>query len=76
MRLIPVDSNVSIPTCLRCSDCGEWRNSGELYADLDGAPFQAYYCRTDLRKLGGIVVKACANKLIEEGAQVIEREAI
>ena len=76
MRLIPVDTEVSIPTKLRCSVCGAWRNSGELYADLDGTPFQAYYCRTDRKVLGGEVVKACANQFIESGARVITREVL
>jgi len=73
MRLIPVDTETSIPANLRCLDCGARRNSGELYADLDGKPFEAYYCRTDRRVLGGTVVKACANKHIDNGAEVLSR---
>lgn len=74
MRLIPVDTETSISTNLRCAICGEWRNSGELYADLDGTPFQAYYCRIPRHVLGRGEVKACANALIAEGARVLERE--
>jgi hypothetical protein len=70
MRLIPVDTEASIPTNLRCSVCGLWRNSGELYADLDGTPFQAYYCRTDRKVLGGEV------ELLGHIAHEIEQQAL
>lgn len=73
MRLIPVDTETSIPTMLMCADCHAWRNSGELYADLDGTPFQAYYCRTDQHRLGGLIIEACANKHINVGAEVLAR---
>lgn len=29
----------------RCYRCGKLTQSKDLYADLDGAPFKAYYCR-------------------------------
>jgi len=78
MRLIPVDTETSIPTRLRCASCGHWFNSGELYADLDGTPFQAYYCRVDSVQFESrgerVPQEACANKLIEEGARVVDRE--
>lgn len=80
MRLIPVDTETSIPTKLRCAFCGHWFNSGELYADLDGTPFQAYYCRVDsvqFESRGERVPQiACANSLIAEGARVVERDSI
>lgn len=80
MRLIPVDTETSIPTKLRCAFCGHWFNSGELYADLDGTPFQAYYCHVDSVQFESrgerVPQTACANKLIGEGARVLTRDPV
>lgn len=37
---------------LLCCKCGQWTDGAETFADLDGEPFQAFYCAicaTDLR---------------------------
>lgn len=44
MLLIPMDGPDSIPCIAQCVACGERKNSGLLYADIEGEPYKAFYC--------------------------------
>jgi len=44
MLLIPMDSPDSIPCIVQCLACGSRKNSGLMYADIEGTPYKAFYC--------------------------------
>jgi len=46
MNLIPVPVHSNNPITVTCIACGgrAYQAHGTVYADLDGAAFQAYYC--------------------------------
>lgn len=45
MLLIPMDGPESIPCTAQCLSCGARKNSSLLYADIEGEPYKAFYCR-------------------------------
>jgi hypothetical protein len=48
--ITPRKPSIRVP----CYKCGKWEDSGTGFADLDGEPFQTFYC------------KACADELTKE----------
>lgn len=44
MLLIPMDGPESIPCIAQCIACGARKNSGLMYADIEGEPYKAFYC--------------------------------
>ena len=44
MRLIKVTPTSSRPMNYWCKSCDSWSPEAETFADLDGSPFEAYYC--------------------------------
>jgi hypothetical protein len=45
MLLIPMDSEHSTPCTATCVVCKKRKNSGLLYADIEGQPYISFYCR-------------------------------
>lgn len=43
--MIPMDGPGSIPCIAQCAACGARKNSGQMYADIEGEPYKAFYCR-------------------------------